>query len=105
MHGALICVEEKLTVWRSLDVSYVEGLIPKEFGADAVEVLGARSLLADLEEAKAPWAIVVSLAKEFIILYRNISDGRLRLDFRYSTISNGMARCHAACPSKEHGIC
>ncbi len=44
---------------RSLDVSYVEGLIPKEFGADAVEVLGARSLLADLEEAKAPWAIVV----------------------------------------------
>lgn len=42
-----------------LDVSHVEGLIPKEFGADAVEVPGARELLADLEKAKAPWAIVV----------------------------------------------
>ena len=54
-----ICVKEKLTAWRSLDVSHVEGLIPKEFGADAVEVPGARSLLAELEKAEAPWAIVV----------------------------------------------
>lgn len=28
---------------QSLDVSYVEGLIPKQFGLDAVEVDGARS--------------------------------------------------------------
>ncbi|KAL9116927.1 MAG: hypothetical protein Q9187_006544 [Circinaria calcarea] len=41
-------------------VSHVEGLIPKEFGADAVEVPGARALLASLEEANVPWAIVTS---------------------------------------------
>lgn len=40
-------------------MSHVEGLIPKEFGADAVEVPGARELLAELERAKVPWAIVV----------------------------------------------
>ena len=62
MHGVFSCMEgEVLTVKRSLDVSHVEGLIPKEFGADAVEVLGARTLLADLEKAKTPWAIVVRL--------------------------------------------
>ena len=44
----------------SLDVSYVEGLIPKEFGADAVEVPGSRELLGDLERVKAPWTIVTS---------------------------------------------
>lgn len=64
MHGAFICNKEKLTVWMSLDVSHVEGLIPKEFGADAVEVPGARSLLADLEKAGAPWAIVVGFPRE-----------------------------------------
>ena len=42
------------------DVSYVEGLIPKDFGADAVEVPGARAILAALEEANVPWAIVTS---------------------------------------------
>ncbi len=40
-------------------MSHVEGLIPKEFGADAVEVPGARELLAGLEKVQAPWAIVV----------------------------------------------
>ena len=45
-------------------MSHVEGLIPKEFGADAVEVLGARALLADLERAKTPWAIVVRYLHE-----------------------------------------
>ena len=43
-----------------LDVSHVEGLIPKEFGADAVEVPGARTLLATLEAENVPWAIVTS---------------------------------------------
>ena len=42
------------------DISHVEGLIPKEFGADAVEVPGARALLASLEKAHVPWAIVTS---------------------------------------------
>ncbi|MCJ1243775.1 hypothetical protein MMC30_000972 [Trapelia coarctata] len=41
-------------------VSQVEGLIPKEFGADAKEVPGSRALLASLDEADAPWAIVTS---------------------------------------------
>lgn len=34
---------------KSLDVSHIEGLIPKQFGPDAVEVPGARSgLCSDL---------------------------------------------------------
>ena len=40
-----------------LDVSQVEGLIPKQFGSDAVEVPGARDLLASMEKAEAPWAM------------------------------------------------
>lgn len=40
-----------------LDVSHVEGLIPKQFGSDAVEVPGARDLLASMEKAEAPWAM------------------------------------------------
>ncbi|KAL8643284.1 MAG: hypothetical protein Q9228_000091 [Teloschistes exilis] len=41
-------------------VSHAEGLIPIEHGADAVEIPGARSLLASLEHASAPRAIVTS---------------------------------------------
>ncbi|KAL8739045.1 MAG: hypothetical protein Q9181_000227 [Wetmoreana brouardii] len=41
-------------------VSCIEGLIPIEYGADAVEVPGARSLLASLDRVNAPWAIVTS---------------------------------------------
>ena len=40
-----------------LDVSHVEGLIPRQFGSDAVEVPGARDLLASMEKAEAPWAM------------------------------------------------
>lgn len=42
------------------DISYVEGLIPKEFGQDAVEVPGARTLLSSLDQRQAPWAVVTS---------------------------------------------
>lgn len=38
----------------------MEGLLPKLYGADAVEIPGARALLDDLIAAKAPWAIVTS---------------------------------------------
>ena len=38
----------------------MESLVPREFGGDAVEVPGARSLLTELSEADAPWAIVTS---------------------------------------------
>lgn len=44
----------------SLDVSHVEGLIPKQYGQDALEVPGARKLLASLEAGGARWAIVTS---------------------------------------------
>ena len=43
-----------------IDVSYIEGLIPNDFGQDAQEVPGARRLLADLEAIDAPWGIVTS---------------------------------------------
>ena len=42
------------------DVCHAEGQIPKKWGADAVEIPGARALLAALEAADAPWAIVTS---------------------------------------------
>lgn len=42
------------------DVTHIEALIPREYGADAVEIPGARSLLAALEHVNAPWAIVTS---------------------------------------------
>ncbi|KAL8672895.1 MAG: hypothetical protein Q9168_002649 [Polycauliona sp. 1 TL-2023] len=41
-------------------VRHIEGLIPKEYGSDAVEIPGARSLLASLDNIGAPWAIVTS---------------------------------------------
>lgn len=42
------------------DVQHMEGLLPKTYGADAVEIPGSRALLEDLEKAGAPWAIVTS---------------------------------------------
>ena len=42
------------------DVQYMEGLLPKLYGADAVEIPGARALLEDLVARNAPWAIVTS---------------------------------------------
>lgn len=42
------------------DISHAEGLIPKEFGQDAVEIPGSRNLLEKLEEQAIPWCIVTS---------------------------------------------
>lgn len=50
--------DEKKANWEY--ISYVEGLIPKEFGQDAVEVPGARALLNNLDLCEAPWAVVTS---------------------------------------------
>jgi glycerol 3-phosphatase-1 len=44
----------------SPDISHLEGLIPAEFGADAVEIPGSRALLEQLEEQSVPWCIVTS---------------------------------------------
>ncbi|KIW14999.1 hypothetical protein PV08_07786 [Exophiala spinifera] len=41
-------------------VNRQEGLIPKLFGKDAVEIPGARKLLDSLEAVNAPWAVVTS---------------------------------------------
>ncbi|KAI1807581.1 HAD-like protein [Daldinia bambusicola] len=41
-------------------VRHMEGLLPKLHGADAVEIPGARALLATLIDASARWAIVTS---------------------------------------------
>ena len=41
-------------------MSRVEGLIPREFGADATPVPGAKSILASLERTNARWAIATS---------------------------------------------
>lgn len=42
------------------DISHAEGLIPKEFGQDAVEIPGSRAMLDDLDAQSVPWCIVTS---------------------------------------------
>lgn len=42
------------------DVNSVEARIPRDYGADAVEIRGARALLTDLEESGARWGVVTS---------------------------------------------
>jgi glycerol 3-phosphatase-1 len=42
------------------DISHMEGRIPLEYGSDAVEIPGARSLLSSLNSFSTPWAIVTS---------------------------------------------
>ncbi|TVY80926.1 2-deoxyglucose-6-phosphate phosphatase [Lachnellula suecica] len=41
-------------------IKHMEGLLPKLYGDDAVEILGARALLGSLTNANTPWAIVTS---------------------------------------------
>lgn len=40
--------------------------MPREFGHDAVEIPGARNLLASLDAEKVPWAIVTSGTRPLI---------------------------------------
>ena len=49
-----------------LDVSAVEGAIPREFGADAALVPGAEAILASLESIDARWAIVTSGSRALV---------------------------------------
>ncbi|KAL8870831.1 MAG: hypothetical protein Q9174_003214 [Haloplaca sp. 1 TL-2023] len=55
-------------------VSHIEGLIPIEYGADAVEVPGARDLLASLEHVSAPWAIVTSGTRALVTGWLAVMD-------------------------------
>jgi glycerol 3-phosphatase-1 len=43
-----------------LDVKFIEGRIPIEYGQSAVLIPGGNAILQSLEEADAPWAIVTS---------------------------------------------
>ena len=44
----------------------MESIIPTKYGADAVELPGARALLAELSRAGVPWAIVTSGTKPLV---------------------------------------
>ncbi|KAF2030175.1 HAD-like protein [Setomelanomma holmii] len=50
--------EPKLANWEY--IIHSEGLIPKEFGQDAVEIPGSRALLERLAKESVPWCIVTS---------------------------------------------
>jgi len=50
----------------STDVCAAEGLVPKHFGQDAVEIPGSRALLDNLEKSGVPWAIVTSGTKPLV---------------------------------------
>ncbi|KAF2856347.1 glycerol-3-phosphate phosphatase-like protein [Plenodomus tracheiphilus IPT5] len=50
--------EPKLANWEY--ICHAEGLIPKEFGQDAIEIPGSRALLDRIEQEGVPWAIVTS---------------------------------------------
>ncbi|KAI1363961.1 HAD-like protein [Xylaria arbuscula] len=52
-----ILAPEKATVEY---VRQMEGLLPKKYGNEAVEIPGARALLQQLIDVNAPWAIVTS---------------------------------------------
>ena len=49
-------------------------MIPIEYGADAVEVPGARKLLASLERVSAPWAIVTSGTRALVTGWLSVMD-------------------------------
>jgi glycerol-1-phosphatase len=46
--------------FRHTDIKYMEGLLPERYGADVMEIPGARDLLNALGKASVPWAIVTS---------------------------------------------
>ncbi|KAF2276253.1 HAD-like protein [Westerdykella ornata] len=50
--------EPKLANWDY--IREVEGVLPKEFGADAVEIPGSRALLEQIDQRSIPWCIVTS---------------------------------------------
>lgn len=48
------------------DISHMEGLIPRLYGKDAVEIPGARKLLEHLDSEKVPWAVVTSGTRNLV---------------------------------------
>lgn len=50
----------------------MEGLLPQNYGDDASEIPGARSLLASLTEANIPWTIVTSGTTPLVTGWLNV---------------------------------
>ena len=48
------------------DISEMEGRIPRDYGQDADEIPGSRSLLKQLDDAVVPWAVVTSGTRALI---------------------------------------
>jgi glycerol-1-phosphatase len=49
-----------ILAYTATDISHMEGLIPLQYGSDAKEIAGARSLISSLSPLAVPWAIVTS---------------------------------------------
>ncbi|KAF2189507.1 HAD-like protein [Zopfia rhizophila CBS 207.26] len=62
--------EPKLANWEY--INHIEGLIPTEFGADAVEIAGSRALLERLDQNSVPWCIVTSGTRPLVTGWLNI---------------------------------
>ncbi|KAJ4301846.1 DL-glycerol-3-phosphatase [Kalmusia sp. IMI 367209] len=45
---------------QAIDIGEMEGAVPREFGADAIEIPGSRAFLEELENKSIPWCIVTS---------------------------------------------
>ena len=54
------------------DISQMEGLIPKMYGNDAVEIPGSRSLLDTIEAQNIPWAVVTSGTRALLTGWLNV---------------------------------
>lgn len=54
------------------DISEKEGLIPRLYGKDAVEIPGARPLLDQLDASNVPWAIVTSGTRALVAGWINV---------------------------------
>jgi glycerol 3-phosphatase-1 len=57
-----------------LDIREKEAQIPREFGADAVEIPGSRVFLEELEKQSIPWAIVTSGTQPLVIGWLDVMD-------------------------------
>ncbi|KAH8808250.1 glycerol-3-phosphate phosphatase-like protein [Xylogone sp. PMI_703] len=53
-------------------ICQMEGMLPKLYGDDATEIPGARRLLDQVTEAKAPWAIVTSGTQPLVTGWINV---------------------------------
>jgi len=53
-------------------IKHMEGLIPKNYANDAVEIPGARDLLDSIKQANLPWAIVTSGTSPLVTGWLNL---------------------------------